>query len=66
MMAAWSCLDSAPRFAVWAGKGMLCFAQNHKRLQVVADISEHTIKAIQWGEALGGWQALPPADLVCC
>ena len=57
------CLDSAPRFAVWAGKGMLSFAQNYKRLQVVADISEHTIKAIQWGEALGGWQALPPADL---
>ena len=58
-----SCLDSAPRFAVWAEKGMLCFAQNHKRLQVVSDISEHTIKAIQWGEALGGWQALPPEDL---
>ncbi len=58
-----SCLDSAPRFAVWAGKGMLSFAQNHKRLQVVADISEHTIKAIQWGEALGGWQALPQAEL---
>jgi len=58
-----SCLDSAPRFAVWAGKGMLSFARNHKRLQVVADISEHTIKAIQWGETLGGWQALPQAEL---
>ncbi len=57
------CLDNAPRFAVWVGKGMLSFAQNHKRLQVVADICDHTIKAIQWGEALGGWQALPPADL---
>ena len=58
-----TCLDAAPRLAVWQGKGILAFGQNIKRLQVAADIGEHTIKAIQWGEALGGWQALPEADL---
>lgn len=56
-------LDPAPRFAVWKARGLISFGQNATRLQVVEDISEHTIKAIQWGEALGGWQALPEKDL---
>ena len=58
-----TCLDPAPRFAVWKQRGLVSFGQNAKRLQVVGDISRHTIKAIQWGEALGGWQALPEKDL---
>ncbi len=57
------CLDTMPRYAVWAGKGMLYFAGNHKRLQIVEDITQHTVKAIQQAELLGGWQALPHADL---
>jgi NADP-dependent 3-hydroxy acid dehydrogenase YdfG len=31
--------------------------------KIVADISEHTIKAIQQAEKLGGWQALSQKDL---
>ena len=58
-----TCLDPAPRYAVWLGKGLVSYAQNIKRLQVISDISDHTIKAIQWGEGLGGWQALPENDL---
>jgi len=58
-----TCLDRAPRFGVWLNKGLVSFAQNTKRLRVIQDISEHTLKAIQWGEALGGWQALPEKDL---
>jgi len=58
-----TCLDPAPRLGVWLNRGMVSFAQNAKRLGVVQDISKHTIKAIQWGEALGGWQALPEKDL---
>lgn len=57
------CLDLMPRFAVWRGKGLVLLAANHQRLQIVQDISQHTIKAIQWGEELGGWQALPSQDL---
>lgn len=57
------CLDTMPRYAVWQGKGMLYFAANHKRLQIVEDISAHTIRAIQQAEALGGWRALPRSDL---
>lgn len=58
-----TCLDPAPRLAVWQDKGMVAFGPNLKRLGVAADIADHTVKAIQWGEALGGWQALPEADL---
>ncbi len=58
-----TCLDPAPRFGIWLNKAVVSFAQNVKRLGVIHDISEHTIKAIQWGEALGGWKALPEKDL---
>jgi rhamnose utilization protein RhaD (predicted bifunctional aldolase and dehydrogenase)/NAD(P)-dependent dehydrogenase (short-subunit alcohol dehydrogenase family) len=57
------CLDLMPRVAVWRDKGMVLLAANQKRLQIVKDICRHTVKAIQWGEALGGWQALPRQDL---
>jgi len=57
------CLDKLPRYGVWLQKGMLYLAANYKRLQVVEDISRHTIRAIQWGEALAHWQALPGQDL---
>lgn len=57
-----SCLDLLPRTGVWRAKGMLYFAFEAKRLNIVGDISAHTVKAIQWGEALGGWTALPGQD----
>jgi rhamnose utilization protein RhaD (predicted bifunctional aldolase and dehydrogenase)/NAD(P)-dependent dehydrogenase (short-subunit alcohol dehydrogenase family) len=56
-------LDTMPRYAIWKEKGMVYLAGNHKRLQIVDDISRHTIQAIQYGEALGGWKALPRQDL---
>ena len=58
-----TCLDVVARVAVWRGKGMVYLAQDSKRLNVVQDISQHTVRAIQWGEALGGWTALPAQDL---
>ncbi|MBL4821285.1 MAG: bifunctional aldolase/short-chain dehydrogenase [Gammaproteobacteria bacterium] len=57
------CLDSMPRYGVWLNRGVLSFAPGLKRLQVVSDITRHTIRAIQWGQALGGWEALPQKDL---
>lgn len=58
-----TCLDTVARVGVWRGKGMVYLAQDSKRLGVVKDISRHTVRAIQWGEALGGWTALPAQDL---
>jgi NAD(P)-dependent dehydrogenase (short-subunit alcohol dehydrogenase family) len=57
------CLDTMPRYGVWQNKGLLYLAVNQKRLEIVRDITLHTIRAIQQGEALGGWRPLPKADL---
>jgi rhamnose utilization protein RhaD (predicted bifunctional aldolase and dehydrogenase)/NAD(P)-dependent dehydrogenase (short-subunit alcohol dehydrogenase family) len=58
-----TCLDPAPRWAVWPGHGLLAFGQSVKDACIVRDIVDHTIKAIEQAEQLGGWQALPPADI---
>ena len=57
------CLDAAPRCGVWRGEGMVYMAPNCKRLEIVADISAHTIRAIRLAEAIGGWRALPRGKL---
>lgn len=53
-----TCLDPAPRWGVWPRHGTLAFGQSVKETIVVADIIRHTIRAIQYGEALGGWKFL--------
>lgn len=58
-----SMLDTAPRFGFLKNQGALVFGPNMKRVQVVSDILAHTVKAIQWGEALGGWAPLGEKDL---
>lgn len=58
-----SCLDSAPRWAVWPQHGVLSFGTSVKEADIVADITDHTIDAIQLAEQLGGWHALPEKDL---
>ena len=52
-------LDPAPRWGIWPRHGVLAFGRTLKETDVVADIASHTIRAIQWGEAIGGWQPLP-------
>jgi len=61
--AALVCLDTAPRWAVWPNKGTLAFARSVEGADIIADITAHTIKAIQQAEMLGGWQALPEKDI---
>ncbi|TFB11341.1 bifunctional aldolase/short-chain dehydrogenase [Candidatus Marinimicrobia bacterium MT.SAG.3] len=56
-------LNSAPNWAVWKGQGTIAFGKNIKESNVISDIVEHTISAIQRAEALGGWKALPEKDL---
>ncbi|MCX2982742.1 bifunctional aldolase/short-chain dehydrogenase [Halieaceae bacterium IMCC14734] len=58
-----TCLDAAPRYAVWQQRGVIAFGQNIGRVGVVSDIARHTLKAVQWAQCLGGWQALPEADI---
>ena len=56
-------LDPAPRWAIWPGKGTLCFGPDVKTIQIIEDITRHTKKAIYQAEQLGGWRALNKADL---
>jgi len=58
-----TCLDLAPRWGIYKDKGVATFAINGKRLKVCTDLIEHTAKAIEWGEQMGGWQALPEQDI---
>jgi rhamnose utilization protein RhaD (predicted bifunctional aldolase and dehydrogenase)/NAD(P)-dependent dehydrogenase (short-subunit alcohol dehydrogenase family) len=58
-----TCLDPAPRFAVWKDKGCVVFGSNPKTAGIISDILDHTLKAVQWGEALGGWKTLPEKEI---
>ncbi len=53
-----TCLDPAPRWAIWPGQGTITFATTCKEAQIIQDITEHTMQAILRAEALGGWRAL--------
>jgi NAD(P)-dependent dehydrogenase (short-subunit alcohol dehydrogenase family)/ribulose-5-phosphate 4-epimerase/fuculose-1-phosphate aldolase len=56
-------LDPAPRWAIWRDRGLITFGPTVADANVAHDIAEHTAAVIQWAEALGGWCALPEADL---
>ena len=58
-----TCLDPAPRWAVWPGQGTLAFGASCKEADIIADIVEHTCEGIQKAECLGGWRALPEKDI---
>jgi rhamnose utilization protein RhaD (predicted bifunctional aldolase and dehydrogenase)/NAD(P)-dependent dehydrogenase (short-subunit alcohol dehydrogenase family) len=58
-----TCLDPAPRWAVWPGHGILSFGATLMDADIVADIARHTTRCIQWAEAMGGWRVLPEEDI---
>src|SRR5205085_10719329 len=47
----------------WSGHGVAAFGATARDAAIVADIAEHTVAAIQWAEALGGWRALSEGEL---
>ena len=57
------CLDTAPRWGVWPEHGTISFGRSVKEAEIVTDIADHTIRAIQIGEALGGWKPLHEKDI---
>ncbi|RLA70841.1 MAG: oxidoreductase [Epsilonproteobacteria bacterium] len=56
-------LDSAPRYAIIKGFGAVALGKDEKEVGIIADIVEHTLKAMLTAEQLGGWQSLVPQDL---
>ena len=61
--AALTCLDPAPRWALWPRRGALAFGTTPGECGIIADISRHTMQAIARAEELGGWQTLPEQDI---
>ena len=57
------CLDLAPRWAVWQGHGVVSFGRTLSEANIISDIVDHTMQAIQRAEGLGGWKVLPEKDL---
>lgn len=58
-----TCLDLAPRWAVWKNVGTLAFGNSYKEASIIADIKEHTLQAIEIAERLGGYKALPEDEI---
>jgi len=58
-----TCLDAAPRWAVWRGHGTFSFGRSLKEVGIISDIVQHTIKVILQAETLGGWRPLSAKDL---
>ena len=56
-------LDAAPRWALWPGQGSVVFGASPKEIGVIDDIKRHTLRAIGWAEALGGWQPLGEEEI---
>ena len=57
------CLDPAPCWAIWPGHGVIAFGGSLKEAEVVAEITDHTIRAIELADMLGGWNPLPEKDI---
>ena len=58
-----TCLNPAPCWAVWPGTGSLKFGRGAAELGIIDDINRHTMNSILQAEKLGGWRALPEADI---
>ncbi len=58
-----TCLNPAPCWAVWQQYGCISFGKTVKEANIIADIKDHTINAIQIAENLNHWQALPEKDI---
>ncbi len=58
-----TCMDLAPRWAIWPKHGMVAFGDNIQEVNIISDIANHTVTAIQRGEALGGWQPLAEKEI---
>jgi rhamnose utilization protein RhaD (predicted bifunctional aldolase and dehydrogenase)/NAD(P)-dependent dehydrogenase (short-subunit alcohol dehydrogenase family) len=58
-----TCLDPAPRWAVWKDRGVVAFGTTAKAADEVVDIARHSVRCFQWGEGIGGWRPLSEAAL---
>ncbi|MBT3197736.1 MAG: bifunctional aldolase/short-chain dehydrogenase, partial [Gammaproteobacteria bacterium] len=58
-----SMLDPAPRVVLDRQLGFCAVGKSPAEVSIVSDLYEQTMTCIQRAEQLGGWQALPAADI---
>ena len=56
-------LDRAPRWVVWPNVGSVGFGDTAAAAGAVVDIAQHTMRAIEWSERLGGWRPVGESEL---
>jgi rhamnose utilization protein RhaD (predicted bifunctional aldolase and dehydrogenase)/NAD(P)-dependent dehydrogenase (short-subunit alcohol dehydrogenase family) len=56
-------LDAVPRVILDQEFGLCAVGKNMGEIGIIADLYEHTMQCILRAEELGGWQALPAADI---
>jgi rhamnose utilization protein RhaD (predicted bifunctional aldolase and dehydrogenase)/NAD(P)-dependent dehydrogenase (short-subunit alcohol dehydrogenase family) len=56
-------LDPAPRVILDAELGLCCVGRTAAEAHIVEDIYRHTMRVIARAVALGGWRALPAAEI---
>ncbi len=56
-------LDAAPRIALVPEWGLITVGQSAKETRIAEDIYRHTMRVINQAEAMGGYAALPAADI---
>ena len=55
-------LNPSPNWIVLRGYGIVAIGKNQKEANIIEDIVMHTIKAILYGEALGGYMSINESD----
>ncbi len=58
-----TCLDTAPRWAVWPGAGCISFGRSTQEAGIISDITAHTRSTVRRAEAMGGWTPVTEAEL---
>jgi len=58
-----TCLDVAPRWAVWPGYGCVSFARSMQEAGIIGDICAHTRSAVLQAEMMGGWTPVKESEL---
>lgn len=56
-------LDASPRWVVWPGQGLVFFGRSAQEAGVVQDLIQHTVRAIGWSMAIGGWKPINEVDI---
>jgi len=56
-------LDIGPKWALWPGRGTVCFGTSINQAQIVYDINKHTLRAMQMSSNLDNWKPIPFRNL---